>query len=77
MAVKPRATDALLGKLHEKVAKTLLERVTSGDCTPADLNAAIKFLQNNKIEAISEPGDNLDKLLKALPTFEDDEEYVN
>lgn len=74
-----RANDDLLGTLHEAIAKELLARVKSGEASPADLSAAIRFLKDNKIEAVVETGDTLDQLYKNLPTFDDegDEEYVN
>jgi hypothetical protein len=74
MAGKKRAKDEILGDLHIKMAEVLLTRIKSPDCTPADLNAAIKFLQNNKIEADTVPDSPIDRLTKGLPTFNDDEQ---
>lgn len=68
-----RATEDVLGSLHEAVAKTLLEKVQSGEATPAELNAAIRFLKDNSIEAIMSEGSSLDKLYKSLPTFDEDD----
>ncbi|CAB4124914.1 hypothetical protein UFOVP63_41 [uncultured Caudovirales phage] len=70
---KPRATEELLGNLHEVVAKDLLRRIQSGEANPAELNAAIKFLQNNGIEALPVEGSPLAGILSSLPTFDDDE----
>jgi hypothetical protein len=73
-----RAKDDLLGELHEAIAQELLSRVKTGEATPADLSAAIRFLKDNKIEAVMEQGDTLDQLYKNLPDFDDDaDEYVN
>ena len=73
-----RADEITLGALHEAVAQDLLKRVASGEATPAELNAAIKFLQNNHIEAIATEDNTLGKLAASLPTFDDDgEDYVN
>lgn len=75
-----RASEAVLGALHEAVAQTLLDKVLSGEASPAEINAAIKFLQNNGIEAVVTEESTLDKLVKALPTFDDeigDDEYIN
>lgn len=76
---KTRATDELLGQLHEAIAKDLLAKIKSGEATPAEISAAIKFLANNHIEVDTVPDSPLDKLAKALPTFDDeqDENYVN
>ena len=68
-----RASEEILGSLHDAVASDLLKRVASGEATPAELNAAIKFLQNNGIEAITTPENPLGQLVAALPTFEDDD----
>jgi hypothetical protein len=75
---KTRAEEELLGQLHEAVAKSLLQKVTTGEATAAELNAAIKFLQNNGIEAIQSENNPLGMLAAALPVFDDDiEEYPN
>lgn len=68
-----RASEEVLDALHAKVAEELLRRLIGGEASPAELNAAIKFLQNNGIEAVSTPGSNLDKLANALPKFDDEE----
>jgi hypothetical protein len=77
--MKNRASEDILGALHDAVAKDLLTRVLSGEANPAELNAAIKFLQNNGIEAnITGDESPLAQLAAALPTFDDEDgEYVN
>jgi hypothetical protein len=75
--MKKRATEEILGSLHDAVATDLLRRVQSGEATPAELNAAIKFLQNNGIEAIATDDNPLGKLVASLPTFEDEEDHVH
>lgn len=73
-----RASESVLGELHEAIAKDLLHRVQSGEASPAELNAAIKFLQNNGIEANIAPESTLNNLAKALPNFNDQEDdYIN
>ena len=67
-----RATEDLLGSLHDAVAQDLLMRVQSGEATPAELQAAIKFLKDNGIEALVSGDNNLGKLMNALPDFEED-----
>jgi len=71
--MKKRASDDVLGALHELVAKELTARIMSGEASPADMNAAIKFLQNNGIEAVATEDSPLGKLVASLPTFDDDE----
>lgn len=75
--MKKRATEEILGSLHDAVATDLLRRVQSGEATPAELNAAIKFLQNNGIEALATDDNPLGKLVSALPTFDDEEDHVH
>lgn len=69
-----RADEKLLGELHLAVANTLLDKVRSGEATPAEIGAAIKFLANNKIEAERVPDSPLDKLAKSLPSFDDEQD---
>lgn len=71
-----RASEDLLGELHLATAQHLLAKIKSGEASPAEVSAAIKFLKDNNIEAVVQPGDTMDKLYKALPVFKDeDEEY--
>ncbi|WP_291810300.1 hypothetical protein [Limnobacter sp.] len=67
----------LLELLHESVAKDLLARVQSGEASPAELNAAIKFLKDNGIEALQKEDSPLAQLAGALPVFEEDIRDVN
>lgn len=75
--MKKRASEDTLGELHKLVAQALTDKINNGDATPADLNAAIKFLQNNGIEAVATHDNPLGMLAASLPTFDDDEGYVN
>jgi len=68
-----RASEAILGDLHDAVAQDLLRRVLSGEANPAELNAAIKFLQNNGIEAQATETNPLGQLAASLPTFDDED----
>lgn len=69
-----RATEDLLGKIHEALASELLSRIESGEATPAELNAAIKFLQNNNIDCIPTQDSTVFKLAEVVPFPNDDEE---
>lgn len=72
MAKQNRATEKVLGTLHEAVAQALLDKVNSGEATAQELQAAIKFLKDNGIEAIREENDPLNKLSRiVLPEFDD------
>jgi hypothetical protein len=59
-----------LEELHELVADTLLERINSGDVTPADLNVARQFLKDNGIDAMPEKASPMFNLALSLP-FQD------
>jgi hypothetical protein len=74
---KIRATEDTLGELHKLVAQALTDKINNGDATPADINAAIKFLQNNGIEAIATDESPLGKLVDSLPTFDDEDEHIH
>ena len=63
------AKEELLGMLHEIVANDLIAKIKSGEATAQELNAAIKFLKDNGIEAAVEDNDPLQRLSEALPEF--------
>jgi len=64
------ANEKTLGSLHEAVAQDLIGKIESGEATAQELNAAIKFLKDNGIEARPSKNDSLGKLAESLPTFE-------
>lgn len=64
------ATEDLLGRLHDAVASSLLKKVTSGEATPTEISAAIKFLKDNGIEALPTEDSALDELSKQFPSFD-------
>lgn len=70
---KVRAKDEVLGELHIAVAEDLLAKIKEGTATPAEINAAIKFLANNHIEVNTVAGSPTERLANALPHFDDDD----
>lgn len=61
------ASEEALGELHVIVATVLKERLQNGDlCTAADINAAIKFLKDNNIQAARGASKALDELADTL-----------
>lgn len=66
-----RATEALLAALHGATAKHLLERLLSGEASPSEVANAIRFLKDNGIEAVADENENLQKIVDALPDFND------
>ena len=68
-----RAPEAVLGELHIAIAEDLLAKVRSGEASAAEIQAAIKFLQNNNITATADENPALEGLRKvALPDFSDE-----
>lgn len=61
------ASEGTLGELHVIVATVLKDRLRNDDlCTAADINAAIKFLKDNNIQATREANKALDELAGTL-----------
>jgi hypothetical protein len=71
------ASEELLGLLHDAVASKLLAKVQSGEASPAEMSAAIKFLKDNGIEAIPTPSNHLGQLAKSLPDFDTEDEKLH
>ena len=77
MTKKGKATEDLLNSLHEAVANTLLKRIEAGEVSAQELNAAIKFLKDNGIEADVRNAEDMSALARiVLPSFNDDEDGV-
>ncbi len=73
---KTKKINDLLAEIHEETAKDLLRRVKSGEASPAELQAAIKFLKDNGIEAVPVAENPLGELANSLPDFVDQEEHL-
>ena len=75
-----RASDALLGELHDAIARDLLNKVKSGEATAQELSAAIKFLKDNGIQGefddpvATEMAAEVNKMKDMLPRFEDEDQ---
>lgn len=68
------ATTDILATLHNAVAEDLLGKVLGGEATAQELNAAIKFLKDNGIEALPVENSPLADLASSLPSFAEDDE---
>lgn len=62
----------ITAKLHEGLARELLDRVMSGEATTTDLNVARQFLKDNGVDSVAEKGSPLGELGKVLPFNDDD-----
>lgn len=60
-----------LEELHEVLVKELLERIKSGEASPADLNVARSILKDNSIDCVAVPESPLANLALTMP-FDDD-----
>ncbi|HWL80115.1 MAG TPA: hypothetical protein VNR89_04120 [Roseomonas sp.] len=70
------ALQDILAQLHEETAKQLLKRISSGTAAPADFMAAIRFLKENDISAVVQPGSPAADLARMVPfPTSDDTEY--
>jgi len=67
------ATNDILATLHNAVAEDLLGKVLGGEATAQELNAAIKFLKDNGIEALPVENSPLAELASSLPSFTDED----
>ena len=67
------ATTDILATLHNAVAEDLLSKVLGGEATAQELNAAIKFLKDNGIEALPVENSPLAELASSLPSFTDED----
>jgi hypothetical protein len=62
----------LLEELHNETAKTLLERIKTGEATAADLSVARQFLKDNGIDSVAFQDSPVSNLATVLP-FNDPE----
>jgi len=68
------ASEGELGGLHVIVAKVLKDRLQNNDlCTAADINAAIKFLKDNNIQATREANKAMAELESELSKVSDED----
>lgn len=72
--------DKILANLHTALAQELLDKVSAGEATGAELSVARQMLKDNNFTAVPTKGDDLDelnKMLDGLPAFEADDEDDN
>jgi hypothetical protein len=66
MNSKKASTNALEA-LHGALAKTLADKIKSGEATAADMAVARQFLKDNGVDAIPTKGSPLGELAESLP----------
>jgi len=62
-----KAPQATLETLHSQVAQELLQRITRGEASSADMSNAIKFLKDNGVEGLPVQDSPLGDLVNVLP----------
>ena len=60
----------VLEKLHADVAQELLDRITTGEATAAEISIAVKFLKDKSITVEIEESEPVLNLAKSLPFTE-------
>ena len=65
-----------ISRLHNLLAEELVNRIESGEATPAELSVARAFLKDNNIEAVEEASQPLAELAKILPFVEPEKEAM-
>lgn len=63
-------------QIHKALAESLLQKIKSGEATPAELGVARQYLKDNGVTAVPADGTPLRNLTEILP-FEDDDEDSN
>lgn len=71
--------EKILSDLHAEMAKTLLDKVRSGEITAAELSVARQFLKDNNIDAVPKKDTPLGNLVDELPFTDTDDRptYAN
>jgi hypothetical protein len=66
--------DKLFAELHTALGAALLERIQSGEASPADMNVARQFLKDNGIDGSVKNSVPLLNLAKIMPFDPEEEE---
>jgi|TARA_R110000868_G_scaffold223216_2_gene475071 hypothetical protein len=66
--------DKLFAQLHNALGSALLERIQSGEASPADMNVARQFLKDNGIDGSVKNSVPLLNLAKIMPFDPEEEE---
>lgn len=67
MNKKNKASEDSLGELHALTAEYFKERLRSGEVTPSELSATVKFLKDNNITVDGSESSDLLELVDDLP----------
>ena len=67
-----KASSELLQTLHTLLISELVNRIQSGEATPADLNVARQMLRDNSIDCAAVEGAPILKLVENLPFLDEE-----
>ena len=67
-----KASSELLQTLHTLLISELVNRIQSGEATPADLNVARQMLRDNSIDCAAVEGAPILKLVENLPFIDEE-----
>ena len=59
--------NVLLAEIHEELARTLLNKIRSGEITPAELQCARQFLKDNGIDSVPQEDNTIGMLVSDMP----------
>ncbi len=68
-----KATEDALNALHGDLARTLAEKIRSGEATAADMAVARQFLKDNNVQSLPTPKNAMGELAASLPFADADE----
>jgi len=75
--MKDESRSIKMEGLQDLLIDTFIDRIQSGEDTPALLNAARQLLKDNNISAAVTKGSPLDNLVKILPFDDPTDQVVN
>jgi hypothetical protein len=75
--MKDESRSIKMEGLQDLLIDTFIDRIQSGDDTPALLNAARQLLKDNNISAAVTKGSPLDNLVNILPFDDPTDQVVN
>lgn len=70
MANSSRASEDQFDELHRLVTETLINKIKTGEASPADLKCATDWLHKNNVTGVAVAGSPLEKLFQSIPDID-------
>lgn len=67
------ASEDFLSRLHDELAKSMLDRIKSGEATASDLNVVRQFLKDNGINCDGRKNPTVNSIIDELPEYPDED----